>query len=163
MERLGTDRLGTFFSTGGASQFWRTGVEIVGIVEPNDFVSTIEFKRTVDFRGYRDMTLIDSRTFTETPSASNTDSDPQSGDSAGKVYNVDAPGITGSGFVGTIYRMRTNFCQWAEFEGKRVSDDLEWFSRISMIKTSGRDELRNDIPGDNIAGPGTTKLTWNLR
>jgi hypothetical protein len=34
-----------------------------------------------------------------------------------------------------------NFREYATFEGKRASDELFWFSRISIIKTAGQDQL----------------------
>lgn len=142
---------------------WRTGVEIVGMVEPSNFTGSIQFLRTSDARGYRDMTSIYSYTGNDIPRLLNTDQDPQSGGSAGKVYNVDEPGVTGSGPPGTIYRVRINFVEWVEIDGKHASDDLLWFTRISIIKTSSGDRLAIDVSGDNMAGIGTTPLTWNLQ
>jgi hypothetical protein len=88
----------------------------------------------------------------------------------GKVYDLDAPGI-GNGAsnpVGTILRVRTNFHQWATIvinnADVRVSPDYQWFSRLSVIKQQdGTDNLQQDVSGDNTAGQGTTKLTWNLQ
>lgn len=95
------------------------------------------------------------------------DDNPRSGGSSGKVYDLDAPGIgtTGSAPIGRIVRTRVNFRQWATISGtdNRVSADLQWFSRQSIMKTSTGDVLRTDVPGDNIAGNGTTTLTWNLQ
>jgi hypothetical protein len=39
-----------------------------------------------------------------------------------------------------------------------VSDDLFWYQRISVAKTSGEDIIANDLPNDNIVGVGTTDL-----
>ncbi len=93
------------------------------------------------------------------------DDDPQSGGSGGKVYDLDAPGVGGGFPVGTILRIRTNFRQWATLSsgGNRLSADLQWFSRVSIIKTSGNDALQSDVGGDNVAGTGTTNLSWNLQ
>ncbi len=93
------------------------------------------------------------------------DDDPQSGGSSGKVYDVDAPG-TGNvpaDPVNTIARLRANFRQWAISGSQKVSDDMNWFSRISVIKTANGDVLSNEIAGDNVAGIGTTNLSWNLQ
>jgi hypothetical protein len=65
--------------------------------------------------------------------------------------------------VGTIVRVRTNFREWATLNGARVSVDMLWFSRISVIKTSTGDALQNDVSGDNVVGTGSTNLTWNLQ
>ncbi len=86
-------------------------------------------------------------------------------DHLGKVYDVDAPG-TGNvpaDPVNTIARLRANFRQWAISGSQKVSDDMNWFSRISVIKTANGDVLSNEIAGDNVAGIGTTNLSWNLQ
>jgi hypothetical protein len=48
------------------------------------------------------------------------------------------------------------------YDGKKASDDLFWFSRISIVRTTGTDAISNDVTGDNVAGTGSTALTWNL-
>jgi hypothetical protein len=155
---------------------WGNYVEIVGNVSPHDFTGNIVLNRRVDgCRDYSDKVIISRRDCDQHPDPSNQqfrDDDPQSGGSNGKVYDLDGPGI---GFtrpnetpVGRIARNRTNFREWAMFGNVRVSDDLQWFSRISIQKTAGGDVTINDpaiLPlngPDNIAGVGTTPLTWNL-
>jgi hypothetical protein len=95
------------------------------------------------------------------------DDDPQSGGSGGKVYDWDSPGTGNSSNaeVGHIRRKRSNYREWAELSnGMKVSGDLYWFSRVSVYKSqSSGDLLKTDISGDNIAGVGTTKTTWNLQ
>ena len=91
------------------------------------------------------------------------DDDPRTN---GKVYDYDAPGIPTlppSAAVGTTRRMRINLNEFAMYNGKKASADLPWFSRMSIVRTTGRDALINDVSGDNVAGQGTTALTWNLQ
>ena len=45
----------------------------------------------------------------------------------------------------------------------RVSDDLEWFSRLSIFTDPFGDLKNNDAMSDNVAGTGTTQTTWNLQ
>jgi hypothetical protein len=176
---LGTLNLGTFQSSGSGNQLWRTGVEIVGTVTPSNFTRSITIQREiVATRKYNDMTLTSSvgpcgmPTCPDTSDSTLRDDDPQSGASGGKVYDLDAPGIkSASGDpVNTITRVRTNFRQWATMKGsdgttdiKVSAADLQWFSRLSIIKMSSGDVLRTDISGDNVGRTGTTNLSWNLQ
>lgn len=175
---LGTTGLGTFQSSGSGNRIWRTGVEIVGMVTPNNYTGSITIQReVVANRVYNDMTLTSSvgpcglPTCPDTSDLPQRDDNPQSGGSLGTVYDLDGPGTgtTGSAPLNRIVRVRTNFRQWATVKGSdgttdvRISVDLTWFSRISIIKTVDGDVLRTDISGDNVAGTGTTNLTWNLQ
>jgi hypothetical protein len=78
--------------------------------------------------------------------------------SNGKVYDLDGPGVGSnpSDPLNSIFRGRQNFRQWATLSGAgaRVSNNLEWFSCVSIIKptTEEGDALRNDVTGDNTAG-----------
>lgn len=78
-----------------------------------------------------------------------------------------APGVTNNGGpLGTIYRVRCNFRQWAVLNSIPLvvsPIDLYWFSRESIVVTSGGDQLKSDVSGDNIAGEGVTNTTWNLQ
>ena len=168
---LGTTRLGTFFNSGGSgAHLWRTGVEIVGSVKPTNYTGLITLKREVVASvSYSNMTQINSvGPFDDTTAdASLRDDDPQSGGSAGKVYDLDAPGIglTSSAPVGAILRRRTNFRQWAVLSGteNRVSNDIEWFSRLSVIKTATGFDRETSVSNDNVSGTGATNLSWNLQ
>jgi hypothetical protein len=83
----------------------------------------------------------------------------------GHVYDFDAPGVT-NGRLATpdsVRRQRVNFKEFALYNGVKASDDLLTFSRISVRKTTGGEVLATDVTGDNIAGTGTTALTWDLR
>ncbi len=166
---LGTTSLGTFMSTGTGNRWWRTGVEIVGVVTPSGFSSPIRIEREVILsKRYTGTTLVETLgPFPDTTlDPTLRDDDPQSGGSAGKVYDLDAPAlnILSSEPIGTIYRRRVNFRQWATLNGVRVSADMFWFSRQSIIKISdvAIDRI-DDVTADNIAGLGSTTQTWNLQ
>lgn len=169
--RLGTDRLGTFHDLNPVTPFWVTSVEIVGSVSPHDFTGFMPIiQEVVSFRSYNDKTVIQKGGgYIDVRDPLFFDDDPQSGMSDGKVYGLDAPGIGSlpAHPVGTILRNRTNFRTWAMFGTMKVSDDLNWFSRLSIRKTAEGDVLSSNAAieirgGDNIAGLGTTRLTWDL-
>ncbi|HKV40552.1 MAG TPA: hypothetical protein VJX67_15170, partial [Blastocatellia bacterium] len=179
-ELLGGTSLGTFHSSGTNTSLWRTGVEIVGTVLPNDYNGLITIQRELDAQSaYNGSTLTSTSSLCGPPPCTDTsnlpmrDDDPQSGGSGGKVYDLDAPGIATAPTtaVGTILRVRVNFHEWATIKASnngvstdlRVSADLGWFHRVSIIKTSSGDILQTDIFGDNTSGLGTTALTWNLQ
>jgi hypothetical protein len=168
---LGTYNLGTFFSTGQGIRLFRTGVEIVGTVYPTSYAASIIFRRLiVQSRAYHDtVELTELRKDNEMDpyDPGIQDQDPQSGGSGGKVYDLDAPGIgtADNDPIGYIIRKRANYREWAELpNGTKVSVDLNWFSRLSVIRTGQTTEaLRTDITGDNIAAAGSTPTTWNLQ
>ena len=164
---VGTTNLGTFFAA-GITNVWVTGVEIVGVVKPSNYQGLIKIeRRKVDVRVYNNQTLGGTQhDLPDTSGDSLRDDDPQSGGSSGKVYDVDAPGVGNvpADPLNAIARLRANFRQWAvTLRGSKVSDDMNWFSRVSVIKTANGDVLRNEIAGDNVAGTGTTNLSWNLQ
>lgn len=163
---------GTHYHTGSIAaigKFWGNAVEIVGTVYPSDFDKKIKLERW----------RIESRYYYGTNNTRETGNgggakDDTSPDSLrddkpkpnGKVYDYDAPGLgtlPASAAVGTTRRQRANFREYATFEGKRASDELFWFSRISIIKTAGQDQLATDVGNDNVAGQGATALTWDLQ
>lgn len=163
--RLGTTSLGTRYYSPQA--YWGTGVEIAGEVFPSSFAGSITIHREVrEEKLYAGSILIQQSAppiYLDTSDNELRDDNPQPG---GRVYDLDAPGIGGAS-VGTINRFRVNFRQWAVLNslgGLRVSPiDLYWYSRVSIIGTTSGDQLRNDIPGDNVAGAGQTETTWNLQ
>ncbi|MGI8835772.1 MAG: hypothetical protein ACR2H4_03940 [Pyrinomonadaceae bacterium] len=92
---LGTTNLGTFMSAGtNPNHIWRTGVEIVATVTPSNFTGMIilQRERTSSVR-YAD-TNNGSTQVESLPAADDTsdpllrDDDPQSGGSAGKIYDL---------------------------------------------------------------------------
>lgn len=168
IDDIGTDALGTIFSTGTMTvKAWRTCVEIVGTVTPSDFTETISLPRSIaTSRAYLDMTLVPSLNLDNKSDPQNSrfvDFDPSPN---GKIYDIDCPALfsTPNAPEGVILRVRTNFTQFAQFQNKRVSGDLNWFSRLSIIKTQTGDVLRtqSDIINDNRSGTPSTPVTWNL-
>ena len=168
---LGSNNLGTFFSSGTSAHLWRTGVEIVGTVSPSNFNGTIILQRQIDYTCTytgADGSVLDGPCVSDAPDISDTSLlDESPGTSAGQAFDLDAPGLgpSPSAPLGTILRIRTNFHQWATLgDGTtRVSDDFQWYSRISVVNASPGVGLQTDIGGDNIAGVGTTKTSWNLQ
>jgi hypothetical protein len=172
INRLGDSHLGTF-QDNSSIPLWGTAVEIVGQVAPSNFEGTVKLKRNVlAARRYRDKVLSEREGEHPDDSPFLFDYDPQSGMSNGKVYDLDSPGVGMQHEpkfpVGTIIRNRVNFKEWAVFDGMKVSDDLPWFSRVSIVKNAqGMDVLESNFlvtqyHTDHIAGVGTTPLTWNL-
>jgi hypothetical protein len=172
---LGTTNLGgPFLSTGTSDSQWRHGIEILGTVYPSDLDEFITIKREiVEFRQFNNQTL--ERYLLQCPDTSPIplrDDDPQSNNSQGKIYDLDAPGTyLGTAFsVGRIVRLRTNFRQRAvilqplgsDAVETVVSDDINWFQRLSIIRTSNGSTPIDDVHNDNIIRSGSTNLTWNL-
>ena len=165
---------GPFFSNGTGLNLWRHGIEIKGTISPSDFAEFVVLRREItESRSYDDQT-IKSRIIgcPDTSLNSFLDQDPQSSPSQGIVYDLDAPGINiTSGPQGSILRRRTNWKQWASVfqmngnnpEYVRVSDDINWYQRLSIILTMNLiTQPINDVSGDNTIGAGTTALTWNF-
>jgi hypothetical protein len=166
----GTMTLGTLFSTGQAPQLWRTLVEIVGSIKPKEFGTELgsdvrvilERERTKDvfFRGTEHN--FEEGPIQETSLERYLDSTPSNN---GNVFDLDGPGflVADAEPPSTIVRRRVNFRQWATINGVRVSGDFKWFSCLSLKKTGSRGELENTVEGDNRAGAGEIKLTWDLK
>jgi hypothetical protein len=147
-----------------------TAIEIVGTVEPEDFRGRVLIKRivresrvfwgTVENESQR---KIDMEDWMAIDNALNDfDLEPN-----GKAYDIDAPapvpGVDYTPDVLEAVRRRTNFVQWAEFENQRMSDDILWFSAISIKKNeAGRFVRYDDVPGDNVANNGQIFITWDL-
>lgn len=164
---LGTANLGLLSSTGTAPNLWRTGVEIVGTVLPSDFASQVGLEREVTQScTCHDMVQTGCMgPFSDNREQGFRDENPQSGSSAGKIYDLDAPGFGNvhTNPIGTIQRRRANFRQWAIFQGLKVSEDLFWFSRQSVRLTQSGDVVHLGVSGDNMAGIGITPTTCSLQ
>lgn len=154
------------------SGYWVTPVEVVGYVTPSTYTGAIKIRRQLlGVYVYDNCTLIKSVGPKDdtTQSSFLYDDDPQSGGSAGKVYDTDTPGIQplSSDTVNDVYHYRANFYQYAEatINGvtETVSGNLNWFSRVSYLKTSSGSQLSTSISGDNIAGTGSTKTSCDLK
>ena len=158
-------------------------VELCGNVSPSDFHSGISLlrDRVGEYIGY----IFDGQTIVTGSANSNIprgnepnvndlspsivrDDDPRPN---GRIYDVDTPGIeTGSEVggsmnpVGTVVLMRLNFLEYAVFKGKRCSDDFRWYSRTTVVKTSGPGfatynfHARNGVMDENKAGSGATSI-----
>jgi hypothetical protein len=165
---LGTNNLHTLMDTNG---YWVTPVEVVGHVAPSTYTGNIIIRRQLlGVYVYDNCTLVQSQgPGDDTSQYPLYDWDPQSGGSAGKVYDTDEPGILpqSSNTVNHVYHFRANFYEYAQttINGvvKTVSSNLNWFARVSYLKTSSGSQLSTTISGDNIAGTGTTKTSCNLQ
>lgn len=112
---------GPFLTSGSGNIVWGHAIEIVGTVLPNNFSEDIILQReVVESKNYRFSILLNSlgcnpAVVTPCPDTSFPafrDDDPQSGDSQGKIYDIDTPGINRIGASpGLIFRRRTNFRQ----------------------------------------------------
>ena len=164
--------LGTIHHTGARSalgQFWGNGAELVGAVAPKNFEEKIMLDRERLAANY----FIGANNTLETGNSGGAQSDTSNvvlrddePKPNGKIYDYDAPGLGNLPSIypaGTTRRQRINFREFAMYNGKKASDDFFWFSRISIVKTAGTDALSTDVPGDNVAGQGSTPLTWNLQ
>jgi hypothetical protein len=170
-QELNTYILGYFRSGGSADHVWRTAVEIVGQVTPNTYTGTFTFHRTiVAQRVYHDtveLTQYRKDNVADGVEPLLEDLNPQSGGSNGKIYDLDAPGFGSapSDPPGYIYRKRVNFNQWVTLPDgvTQVSNNLLWYSRLSIVTSTNGDQAQQDIPNDNQAATGSTKITWNFQ
>lgn len=182
---VGTVQLGgPFLSLGSEPVLWRHAVEIVGTILPSNFSEPIVLQREVVATntwsennvlvGNAGCNPPQQTPCPDTSSPQYRDDNPQSGNSGGKVYDIDSPGsnLVSTAPIGTIRRRRTNFRQWAtisQLQGGqtmdvRVSSDIQWFQRISIEKTRRGVQINNDVgTNDNQVGLGTTLLSWNLQ
>jgi hypothetical protein len=94
------------------------------------------------------------------------DDDPQSGGSAGKIYDLDIPGFGGIPLNQT-YRVRQNFSAYAVLDSSSntvpASDQFAWYSAVSCTQTDNGLVLNFDVANDNQANVGTIPLSWNLQ
>jgi hypothetical protein len=169
---MGTLTLGTLRSTGTtAAKIWRNTVEIMGTVSPSNFKGKIKMPRDRILSQYyynNVLQLTRPAGLDDLPGADVLrDFDPKP---KGHVFDFDGPGIGFDGVVsatGDTRRQRVNFNQYATYEEKgqtkKASADLQWYARISIIKTAAGDALATDVAGDNQAAQGSTPLTWNLQ
>jgi hypothetical protein len=163
----GTTSLGPIIGN-GTSQGCFIGFETVGTISPSTFTGNVILHRTID----GDATYTNSTSTggaqpgtDDTSNPALRDDDPQSGGSNGKVYDLDAPGVTNIPVDGNTYRIRTNFHAYAALPGGTVvsSQNYNFYIRVSCKKTSSGYQFANDVPGDNQIGSGTTKTSWNLQ
>jgi hypothetical protein len=104
----------------------------------------------------------------DTSEAQYLDTDPQSGGSAGKIYDVDAPGHILEPQLDNSYQEKIN--EWAALGAptiranvaRSVSANFPWWARTSCTQNSqGYPAFSNDVSLDNQSGPGSTPTSWN--
>jgi len=142
------------------------GNETIGTIAPPNYTSYVTLHRfVVADMGYRNSTQTGGVTnFDDTSDPALRDDDPQSGNSGGKVYDLDAPGIGPPNVDGNTYRYRGNFYEFAALsDGTVISSQFTFYVRVSCKKTASGYQVVNDVPNDNQIGTGTTPLTWNLQ
>jgi len=167
LSKEGTINLGPIIGTGPVPGCFGA-LEAVGTITPSTYTGTVILhRRHVSDAAYTNST---NTGYSTSPSDDTTDpagrdDDPQSGGSAGKVYDLDAPGTGSTAPPGSnIYRYRGNFYEYAALpDGTIVSSSYNFYVRVSCTKTSSGYQFVNDVSGDNQIGPGTTPLTWNLQ
>jgi len=166
--KVGTSNLGMFANN---TRFNGCGIgfETVGTISPSNYTGTIKIHRTI----VTDQAWINSSEntagekppgFDDTSLDSLQDENPQSGTSAGKVYDLDAPGQHPPSIDGNTYRMRVNFSTYTALpDGTAISPTYKFYVRLSCKQTSSGFQFVNDVAGDNQIGPGTTKTSSNLQ
>jgi hypothetical protein len=145
--------------------------ETVGTLTPNNYTGSVIIRRTIVNQGlYVNSTSVTgaSPNSDDTSAPPFQDRDPQSGGSAGKVYDVDAPRANPPGVDGNTYRYRTNFYTYAALpDGTRLSPNYNFYVRLSCKKTASGNQFVNDVAGDNQIGTCATTCntptTWNLQ
>ena len=161
---VGTCNLGAFVGTG---QFCSFGYQVTGTVTPSTYTGAINFVRTKSGVSYKGSTgqTVDTTYPAGTPDTSDPqfqDTDPQSGGSGGKVYDLDALGVSPA--VSEEGRIRYNFSENAQLpDGTYVATEVPFSVRVSCNWGSAGNSIRNEVTGDNVLGNGTTKTTWNLQ
>jgi hypothetical protein len=160
----GTYNLSNIIATGG---YCSIGYQVTGTVSPPTYSGTINFVRT---KGGQSWTGSTGQTLANTynPGTDDTskpqyqDNDPQSGGSNGKVYDLDAPGVSPA--VSQVGRIRYNLVENAQLpDGTYVATELDYYVRVSCNWGSTGNSFRTEVSGDNTLGSGTTKTSWNLQ
>jgi IPT/TIG domain/Abnormal spindle-like microcephaly-assoc'd, ASPM-SPD-2-Hydin len=162
---VGTTSLGPIILTGTAGLGCGIGMEMIGTITPSSYTGTVTLHRQiVNRRSYAGSTPTASVTDTDDTSEPDfRDDNPQSGGSAGKVYDLDAAG-PGSYTDSITHRYRANFYEWAALpDGTRISPYYNYYVRISCKHTSSGYQFVNDVAGDNQIAVGETSTTWNLQ
>jgi uncharacterized protein YjdB len=166
----GTRSLGRVIGTGNIGPGCYLGNEMVGTITPSNYTGHIVLNRRVlSETNWYDSTLFSSEfNIPDTSQPAYRDDDPQSGGSAGKVYDLDAPGFDFAGLQpeNFVYRSRINFQAWAALpDGTRISPYYNYYARLSCKNTQVGPVFIYDIkvPPDNQIGPNSTPLSWNLK
>jgi hypothetical protein len=163
----GSISLGAIIGTGSPVQGCFIGNEVIGTITPNTYTGNVILHRWILADAYYNNQSPISGGVTNQDDTSQPglrDDDPQSGGSAGKVYDLDAPGINIHNADGITYRYRGNFYAWAALpDGTRISPYYNYFVRVSCVRTTSGYHFDNTLPGDNQIQAGTTLTTWNFK
>lgn len=164
----GTTALGPIIGSGSEGAGCYIGNEMVGRVKPSNYTGNVVLHRWVLFDKTYDPSnrVIESvSNVDDTSQPPLMDTDPQSGGSAGKVYDLDAPGLGDNSQSNATFRYRANFYAWAALpDGKRISPYYPYYVRVScQLAAPGGYQFDLGLPGDNQIGPGTTVTTWNFQ
>ena len=163
----GTISLGAIIGTGSPVQGCFIGNEVIGAITPNTYTGNIVLHRWVLADAYYNNQSpipggVTNQDDTSQPGLR--DDDPQSGGSAGKVYDLDAPGINVHNADGITYRYRGNFYAYATLpDGTRISPYYNYYVRVSCVRTASGYHFDNTLSGDNQIQGGTTLTTWNFK
>jgi hypothetical protein len=160
----GTTNLGAIVGTGYQVGCF-VGSEMVGKITPRNYTGSLTLHRLLINEADYKNTLAYSTSFNvdDTSRTPFRDDDPQSGGSAGKIYDLDAPGPADLPVDGNIYRSRFNFYAHAALSGgTRVSTFYKYNVRMSCQGTASGPQFVNDVPGDNQVVVGFTPITWDL-
>jgi hypothetical protein len=157
------------------------GTEARGKVHPKKFVfpgNDLKLERDFDYNDFNANVVSASGTRSAAMPPGNDTGPPAARDDNpvpdDTIYDWDAPGLlVPDSPVNTIMRTRNNFLAFASItvEGKpvRCSENAAYFIAFTQIQTKaphGKDwSLRTpvDVPGDNTAGAGTCKTTWDMK
>lgn len=162
----GTLSLGAIIGTGSPVQGCFVGNEVIGAIIPSSYTGNIIMHRWIlSDANYTDQVKTASTSNEDDPSPpSLRDDDPQSGGSAGKIYDLDAPGLGINQADGITYRYRGNFYAYAALpDGTRISAYYNYYVRVSCKRTSSGYQFDNSLSGDNRIAAGTTLTTWNFQ
>jgi hypothetical protein len=162
-----------YFTSNGTTRYaCAEAYQITGTVSPSDYAGQISLRRNVTYVAFNGdgTNQFASSSGDDTSNPALLDSLPQSGGSAGKVYDLDAPAanVDVADSTGTIVRLRSNFQEYAVI-GSNTStavvsqSNLAFYARESCVMpANGIPTFSNSISGDNQVGSGSTPLTWDL-
>ena len=166
------NQLGPFIASNsgitGKSCF--VGYQVTGVVTPSDYTGQITLRRTATSTAiFRDPPLgspnINTAAQDDTSSAAYLDSVPQSGGSAGKIYDLDDPGYQmSSADKNTVRRTRDNFRSYAVLGSSSstalASANLSFYVRLSCtLDGPGNPSFDHTYSSDNNAGLGSVSLS----
>lgn len=161
----GTLSLGAIIGS-GTSKGCFMGNQGVGTVTPSSYTGTITLHQQI----VQDATFTNSTKTggvtnqDDTAVAALRDDDPQSGNSNGKIYELDAPGAKPPN-DGNTYRYRAHMYLYATLpSGREVSpSEYDFYVAVSCKQTSSGFQFVNDVANDNKITTSPINLTWNLQ